>query len=144
MDIQEIDHLTENFYQCISFNKERYPNVYKLKELFYGVGKLINHNFEYPIEYTVDSFSQSLMAQIETGDAFYFAQQEISDNTEIFGNVAQRISVYEHSPLNYPLQEWKRGINYIHYVKVNGKWLITSMVWQDEKEEVKIPEVYLV
>ncbi len=116
MDIQEIDHLTEHFYQCISFNKERYPNFDKLKELFYGAGKLINHNFDHPVEYTADSFSQALMAQIEAGEAVYFAQQEISDNTEIFGNVAQRISVYEHSPLNNPLQEWKRGINYIQFI----------------------------
>lgn len=144
VNIQEIDHLTEHFYQCISFNKEHYPNYDMLKELFYGSGKLINNNFEQPIDFTIDSFVQALMIQIEAGNAICFSQQEISDTTEIFGNVAQRISVYEHSSLNDVQQKWKRGVNYIQFIKTKGRWLITSMLWQDEKEEVKIPEAYLV
>ena len=144
MDIQEIDHLTEHFYQSISFSKDRYPNYDMLKELFYGSGKIITNNAEQPLDFTIDSFSQTLMFQIESGNATYFSQQEISDTTEIYGNLAQRISVYEHSHLDDPKQKWKRGVNYIQFLKSKGVWLIISMIWQDEKDEVKIPEVYLV
>lgn len=144
MTIPEIDHLTEQFYQCISFNQEHYPNFDKLQELFFGDGRLINNNFEAPIEFTVQSFAQAMMVQIEAGNISHFAQQEISDQTEVFGKVAQRISTYEYTFLNDDSKEWLRGINYVQYIFTGGKWLIASMVWNDETDLVKIPEALLV
>lgn len=140
---QAIDHLTERFYHCISFDQERYPNFDCLQDLFYGAGKLINNNFDYPIDFTVQSFSQAVMQQIESGNVNFYAQQEIGDNTEFFGKVAQRVSVYEYSNVKSVRQKWKRGVNYIQYIFAEGKWLITSMVWNDEKEDLKVPGIYM-
>lgn len=141
--IQEIDHLTERYYQSVSFNKEHYPNYDMLQNIFYGAGSIINNNFDAPIEFTIESFSQALSNQIEKGNSEYFVQQEISDTTEIFGKIAQRVSVYEYSSSELPDQQWKKGINYIQYIFIDNQWKITSMVWQDEKEEAKIPEELL-
>ncbi|WP_026898421.1 hypothetical protein [Daejeonella oryzae] len=143
MTIQEIDHLTERFYQSISFNTEHFPNLDQLKELFFGDGKLINANFDQVLDFTVQTFSHSLMAQIESGNATHFTQQEISDQTEIFGIIAQRISVYEYTSSAISNGKWKQGVNYIQYLNVHGKWLITSMIWKDESPDLSIPESYL-
>lgn len=143
MNIQEIDHLTSLFYSCISFNQEHYPKFDKLQELFYGAGKLINNNFDQPIDFTVQSYVQALMRQIEEGNAAFLSQQEISDTTEVFGNTAQRISVYEYSSLADTKAPWKRGVNFIQYIYDEGRWQIVSMVWTDEKEDLPIPEAYL-
>jgi hypothetical protein len=143
MTIPEIDHLTERFYQSISFNAEHYPNFDMLQELFYGDGKLINNNFDKPVDFTVQSFSQALMKQIESGNISQFAQQEISDQTELFCKSAQRISVYEHSSASDPAKPWIRGVNYIQYIYIEGRWLITSMIWCDETDQTRIPEAYL-
>lgn len=144
MTIQEIDHLTERFYQSISFNAEHYPNFDMLEELFFGDGKLINNNFEKPVDFTVQSFAQAMMKQIEGGDITHFAQQEIADQTELFGKIAQRISVYEYNFSNNASKSWPRGVNYIQYIYTDGRWLISSMAWSDETEQFKIPEGYLV
>ncbi len=143
INIQEIDHLTEKFYNCICFNAEHYPKFDELQELFYDGGKLINNNFEQPIDFTVQSYVQAIMHQIDEGNVTFYSQQEISDKTEIFGSIAQRISVYEYASAAAAPQPWKRGINYIQYIFHNGKWLITAMIWSDEKEPIKIPETYL-
>jgi hypothetical protein len=143
LKIQEIDHLTEKFYDCISFNAEHYPKFDQLQELFYGAGKLINTNFDTPLDFTVQSYAQAIMHQIDEGNSSFYFQQEISDSTEIFGNIAQRISVYEYSFAVDTPQPWKRGVNYIQYMFLGGKWLITSMIWADEKAGSKIPEDYL-
>lgn len=143
MNIQEIDHLTEKFYQSICFNSEHYPGFDRLQELFYGAGQLINHNFEKPLHFTVQSYIQALMHQIDEGNAIFYSQQEISDTTEVFGKIAQRISVYEYSYEAECVQPWKRGVNFVQYIFTEGRWLITSMIWSDEKEGVKIPETYL-
>lgn len=139
---QEIDHLTERFYESICFNAEHYPNFDRLQELFYGSGTLINNNTDLPIEFTVQTFAHAITARIEAGDADYFMQQEIGDQTEIFGNMAQRRSVFEYSSVKDNLN-WKRGISYFQYICINQKWLIISTIWAYEKEGLKIPDSYL-
>ncbi|HUH33682.1 MAG TPA: hypothetical protein VLZ28_06985 [Daejeonella sp.] len=142
MITQEIDHLTEHFYQSVCFSAEHYPNFDQLQELFYGSGKLINNNLEHPLDFTVQTFGHAIMAQIEAGEADYFVQQEISDKTEIFGTMAQRISVFEYSFIK-DTPNWKRGVSYIQFICIKGKWLITSIIWSFEKEGVVIPEKYM-
>jgi len=143
MTFPEIDKLTQQFYECICFNPEHYPKYDELQELFYGDGKLINGNFYQPLEFTVQSYIQALMHQINDGNATFYSQQEISDVTEVFGKMAQRTSVYEYSYTVETTQPWKRGVNYIQYIFVGGKWKIVSMLWNDEKEELMIPDSYL-
>lgn len=143
VNIQEIDHLTERFYSCISFNQEHYPSFDELQDLFYGAGKLINNNFDKPLDFTVQSYIQAMMRQIEEGNATFFAQQEISDNTEVFGNIAQRISVYEYSFAAETTQPWKKGVSYVQFIFTENKWQILSVIWNDEKEGLFIPETYL-
>ena len=143
INTQAIDHLTEEFYKCISFDLEHFPNIDRLQELFFGSARLIDNRFDKPVDLTVHSYSQALMQQIEAGNVSYFAQQEIGDITEFFGTMAQRISVYEYSNKDNNTGPWKRGVNYIQYIFTDGKWLITSMIWTDEKEGLSIPEIYL-
>lgn len=143
MNLQDIDHLTERFYQGVSFNTEHFPNFDQVQELFSGSGKLINNSSNPPVDFTVQTYAHSIMSQIEAGDASYFVQQEISDKTEIFGNMAQRISVFEYSFVkNTP--DWQRGVNFIQYICTDSKWLITSMIWTFEKESLPIPDKYLI
>jgi|SRR6476661_1383185 len=142
--IQDIDHLAEKFYQHSSFNAEHFPNFDELQELFFGDGKLINNSTGQPIELTVQSFAQSIMKQIESGDLQFFAQQEISDITEVYGGIAQRISVFEYSLSQDPNIPWKRGVNYLQFIKVGEDWKITSAIWSNELEGEKIPEFYLI
>ena len=142
MITQEIDHLTERFYESVCYSTEHYPNVDQLQELFYGSGHMINNNLEEPVVFTVQTFAHAIMAQIETGDAGYFVQQEISDKTEIFGNMAQRISVFEYSFVK-DTPDWKKGLSFIQYICTNNRWLITSIIWSFEKGDLIIPEKYM-
>jgi hypothetical protein len=144
MTILEIDKLTQAFYDCICFNAEHYPKYDHLQELFYGDGKLINGNYDQPLDFTVQSYVQAIMHQIEDGNAVFYSQQEVSDLTEVFGKTAQRISVYEYSSDPAGIEPWKRGVNYIQYIFISGSWKIVSMLWNDEKENLVIPEAYLV
>jgi len=144
INVQQLDHLTESFYECTSFNTEHYPQFDQLQELFYGDGKLMNCNYDEPMDFTVQSYVQAIMRQIEEGNASFYAQQEVSDITEVFGKTAQRISVYEYSFTAENTQPWKRGVNYIQYVLTDEGWKIISMIWSDEKEGVaEIPPTYL-
>ncbi|MBC8052391.1 MAG: hypothetical protein H7Y13_04960 [Sphingobacteriaceae bacterium] len=144
MTIHEIDKLTSQFYECICFNPEHYPKYDQLQELFYGDGKLLNGNYDQPLEFTVQSYVQAIMHQIDDGNVVFYSQQEISDITEVFGKTAQRISVYEYSSTAENIEPWNRGVNYMQFILIEGQWKIVSMLWNDEKEGLTIPEAYLV
>ena len=36
-----------------------------------------------------------------------------------------------------------RGINSIQLVKAQGRWWIASLIWEDEREGLALPEKYL-
>jgi hypothetical protein len=143
MNPRAIDYVTEEFYESLSFQDGEVPDLDNVKTLFYGDGVLINNSFSKPIAYTADTFIQTLESQIAEGTLKQFMQRELYANTEIFGKVAQRISVYEYSFSDYQTNNLPRGINYIQLIQTDDSWLITSMAWADENENYQIPEEYL-
>ncbi len=141
--IQQIDHLTEHFYLYKGFDAEHFPNMDGLQEIFFGEGHLLDHSFAQTMEFTLSSFIQALMKQIDAGNADFFVQQEIADRTQVFGAMAQRMSVYEFSNTKDAAVKWKKGISLIQLILKNDKWLISSVIWRDESKDFKVPESWL-
>jgi hypothetical protein len=143
MSLPEIDALTADLYSSISFRDGETPDFGQLKALFYGNGILVNNSFAKPIPFTAESFIQAMEAQVADGNITQFVEREIYAKTDIFGKVAQRISVYEYSFVDIAEGRLPKGINFIQYVQVEGKWRVTSLVWSDENENNIIPGEYL-
>ena len=141
--IQQIDHLTEHFYLYKGFDAEHFPNMDGLQEIFFGEGHLVDHSFAQTMEFTLSSFIQALMKQIDAGNAEFFVQQEIADRSQVFGTMAQRMSVYEYTNAKDAGKDWKKGMSLIQFVFKEGKWLISSVIWRDESKEFKVPEELL-
>jgi hypothetical protein len=142
--ITEIDLLTRDLYKAITFENGTLPDFSSLKILFFGEGILINNCFAKPIVFTADSFIKEMEAQIADANIQQFMEREVFGKTEIFGKVAQRISVYEYSFSAHLGERLPRGVNFIQYVQVEGNWRVTSMVWSDENENNIIPAEWLV
>ncbi|MBS1522837.1 MAG: hypothetical protein JST50_17690 [Bacteroidetes bacterium] len=144
MSITEIDYLVKDFYQAISFDHSAPPDFTPVKILFYGTGILINNTFSRPITFTAESFIKAMESQVADGAIEQFVQRELHANTEIFGKIAHRISVYEYNFADHKMPKLPRGINFIQFVQIEGHWRILSMAWSDENESHLIPEEYLV
>src|SRR6267154_416474 len=97
MNTRARDYITEDFYESLSFMDGELPDLETVRELFYGDGLLINNSFAKPIKFTAESFIKTLETQMEQGKLTQFMQRELYSHTEVFGRVAQRISVYEYS-----------------------------------------------
>ena len=139
----DVDFLAADFYEAISFTNGETPDFAPLKKLFFGDGILINNSFIKPIVFTAESFIQALESQIAEGNIQQFLQREVHSKTEIFGKVAQRVSIYEYNFADHEMERLPRGINYMQFVQIEGSWRITSMVWNDETESHIIPVEYL-
>lgn len=138
MNTRAIDYITEDFYESLSFQDGEMPDLETVKSLFYADGLLVNNSFAVPVTFTAASFTGALQAQIQAGTLLQFMQRELYSKTEIFGKVAQRVSVYEYSFDYHETDNLPRGINYIQFIQVNDAWLITSMAWNDENENYRV------
>ncbi|CAN5531399.1 hypothetical protein BH09BAC6_BH09BAC6_27070 [soil metagenome] len=144
MSNTEIDVLTTDFYKAISFTNGIVPDVTNLEVLFVGGGILLNNSFAEPILFTAESLVQALETQVAASEVRQLTQREISAKTEIFGKVAQRISVYEYSYADHEVERMPKGVNYMQFAKVGDNWRIVSMVWDDENQDQLIPHEYLI
>jgi hypothetical protein len=139
MSARAIDYVTEDFYESLSFMDGEMPDLDTVRDLFYQDGLLINMSSGKPVTFTVESFTKALEDQIEKQVLTQFMQRELYSKTEIFGRIAQRISVYEYSFAYYETDDLPKGINYIQFIQVDDIWRITSMCWNDESENYRIP-----
>jgi len=143
MNVRAIDYITEDFYESLSFQDGELPDLETVSGLFYADGLLVNNSFGKPVTFTTETFVQALESQIVAGTLLQFMQRELYSKTEVFGKVAQRLSVYEYSFVDHEIENLPRGINYIQFILVDDSWKITSMAWSDENENYQIPGEYL-
>ena len=66
-----------------------------------------------------------------------FTEKELGRRTEVYGNLASVWSAYDGRTANGSFHE--RGINSFQLVKVDGKWLVASILWQEEGTPVLFP-----
>ena len=130
--MQELDQLTQELYSCVCFKKGEHPDLERLKTLFYKGGKLINNSGTEPKAYTAEQFCQEVMQQVKSKAIEAFQEKEVSHKTEVFGKVAHRFSTYEARFEEDSTDPFVVGVNCIQFIQVDGKWLISSMAWDDE------------
>ena len=66
-----------------------------------------------------------------------FTERELGRRVEIWGGLATAWSAYDGRTANGSFHE--RGINSFQLVKVDGKWLVASNLWQEEGKEFPLP-----
>jgi hypothetical protein len=67
-----------------------------------------------------------------------FTEHELGRRVEIYGNLASVWSSYDGRTASGSFHE--RGINSFQLVKVDGKWLVASILWQEEGKEFPLPK----
>jgi hypothetical protein len=66
-----------------------------------------------------------------------FTERELGRRTEIWGGLATAWSAYDGRTVSGSFHE--RGINSFQLVKVGGKWLVASILWQEETPANALP-----
>jgi len=67
-----------------------------------------------------------------------FTEHELGRRTEVYGNLATVWSSYDGRTQSGSFHE--RGINSFQLVKVDGKWLVASILWQEEGKQFPLPK----
>ena len=66
-----------------------------------------------------------------------FTERELGRRVEMWGALATAWSAYDGRTANGSFHE--RGINSFQLVKINGKWLVASILWQEETPDNPLP-----
>jgi hypothetical protein len=66
-----------------------------------------------------------------------FTERELGRRLEIWGNLATAWSSFDGRTANGSYHE--RGVNSFELVKIGGRWLIASILWQNETSEFPLP-----
>jgi len=128
---EQIDLLMSNFFNLFTNIDDKIPNVKALKSFFIKEGIIINNSFEDPIVYNVDNFITPREEILTNGTLTDFSENEVSEKTEIFRNIAQRFCHYKKSGKLNGKPFASEGMKTIQFIKIANQWKISSVTWSD-------------
>jgi hypothetical protein len=70
-----------------------------------------------------------------------FAERELGRRVEVWGGLATAWSAYDGRTASGSFHE--RGINSFQLVKINGKWKVASILWQEETPDNPLPRALI-
>ncbi len=112
----EVDRLTAEFFRAVSFETGEAPPYAILYGLFIESGLLIKNVSSTPEISSVHQFIEPREISVRAGDLTRFNEVELSETTDIFGNVAQ--SVQRLHQIRYPqgrsLRSTRHDLNAVH------------------------------
>ena len=137
---RELDALTAEFFRAVSFEAGETPPYQNIHALFIEPGLLIKNTASTPEISTVRQFIEPRQAMVSKGELTRFRELELSETTQVFGNVAHRYSAYAKSGTTNGVPFEARGMISTQFVKTPAGWKISAMAWDDERPGLSLPE----
>ncbi len=132
-DEQEINKITNQFFDLFTNTNNRTPNIWKLKDFFLPDGTIINNTTGEPAIYDLEEFIKPREKILTDGTLINFIEQETSHKTEIHGNIAQRTCHYKKSGNLNGVPFKGEGIKLMQFIKIKNKWFLSAVTWSDKK-----------
>jgi len=132
-DENKINQLTKRFFSLFTNINGQKANVRDLESFFLPTGIIINNTSKTPAIYSMNSFIEPREKLLSSGDLVDFQEWETSHKTEIHNNIANRTCKYEKSGKLNGENFKGRGVKMMQFVKSEERWILTSVIWTDEK-----------
>lgn len=135
----ELDALALAFFRAVSFEPGGVPPYGDIHALFIDAGLLIKNTGATPEISSVRQFIAPRQAMVDSGGLTRFREWELSETTQIFGNIAHRYSAYgKAGTMNGETFE-ARGMISTQFVKTLEGWKMSAMAWDDERPGLTLP-----
>jgi hypothetical protein len=138
---RELDQLMAAFFGAVSFDAGDQPRYGDIYALFIEPGLLIKNSAATPEISTLDQFIEPRQASVSSGALTSFRETELSETTQIFGNIGQRFSAYAKSGTQDGVSFAARGMIATQFIKTPAGWKISAMAWDDERPGLALREV---
>jgi hypothetical protein len=149
-DVESVDSLMAALYDVISGPAGKPRDWDRFRSLFLPDGRLgvIRHP---PLD-QLKSIPEDVVFltpqdYIDRDAPFFqtngFFERGIANRVEEFGNLVSVWSTYESRHAAEDPKPFMRGINSLQIVKAQGRYWVASILWDDERSGVTMPEKYL-
>ena len=136
----ELDRLSVEFFRAVSFEAGERPPYENIHSLFIESGLLIKNTGSTPEISTISQFIEPRQTLVRSGELTRFREWELSETTEIFGNVGHRFSTYAKSGSMKGVPFEARGMISTQFVQTQAGWKMSAMAWDDERPGLSIPK----
>ncbi|MBM7829518.1 hypothetical protein JOE59_000223 [Agromyces cerinus] len=139
-DEMELDSIAFAFFSAFSSFDLKPVDLTDLRQLFLPGATIIAVAANGATNrYDVESFIEPREALLNSGRLLGFSEREVTADTQIFGDIAQRWSLYSKSGTldGLPADGWGRKA--AHFVRTSDGWRISAIVWQDGAGGTQIP-----
>jgi len=143
-DGDSVDSVVKALYRSLSFAENERPDLDSYRTICHPEARFVRITPEGPVEMDLDGFIVSFAGRIERGEIKSFHESEVSRKAETYGSLAQVFSTYQKGVNTGDPAEFTRGINSIQLYFDGRAWRVISIVWQDERPGLLIPESYLI
>jgi len=143
-DVDTVDHLLASLYDVISGPAGKARDWDRFRSLFLPDGRLGVIRPDVPAK--GDAVFLSPDMYVERDDPYFkthgFFERSIANRVEEFGNLVHVWSTYEsrHAEREQP---FARGVNSIQIVHAQGRFWLVSVLWDEERSGLTLPEKYL-
>ena len=151
-DLDTVDHLVASLYEVISGAAGKPRNWDRFRSLFLPDGRLGVIRPETPATKDAPARKGDVVfltpeLYVQRDDPYFkangFFERSIANRVEVFGNLVQVWSTYESRHAEQDRQPFARGINSIQIVNAQGRFWIASILWDEERAGLALPEKYL-
>jgi len=133
-DKDAIDSLTRSFFGVFSNRGGRAPNLDALYEMCLPEAVVVKACADVPTVYDLRGFIEPRVRLLSDGRLRDFFEEELSGRTDIFGGVAQRFCSYRKSGLLDGQRFETKGMKCLQFVKSAGRWYLSAVAWDDERD----------
>ena len=130
-----IDEVMTRFLRAVSFDAGDRPAYDELTTLFGPGARLIRAGTDAPEISSLDEFVRTRQTVVDAGELISFEETELAHTTELFGSIAHRFSSYAKRATTTLGAIDVRGAISTQFIRTKAGWRITSMAWDDEREE---------
>ena len=151
-DVDTVDHLVSSLYDVISGPAGKPRDWDRFRSLFLPDGRLGVIRPETPATKDAparkgDAVLLTPQMYVQRDDPYFkthgFFERSIANRVEEFGNLVHVWSTYESRHAEQDSQPFTRGINSIQIVHAQGRFWVASILWDEERPGLTLPEKYL-
>jgi hypothetical protein len=138
----EIDALVAAFFGLFATAGGRHVDLTPIFALFIPEGTIIKNVGPQPVIYDLKGFIAPREQLLNGGELSEFWEEEVAERTDIFGNIAQRLSVYRKGGVQAGARFEAMGMKTTQFVRTPQGWRISSLVWDDCADGRDVPARY--
>jgi hypothetical protein len=151
-DVDTVEHILASLYDVISGPAGKPRDWDRFRSLFLPDGRLGVIRPERPASAGQPASPGDVVllspdTYVERDDPYFtkngFFERGVHNNFEQFGNLVSVWSTYESRHALSDEKPFARGVNSIQLAHAQGRYWIVSILWDDERPGLTLPEKYL-